>query len=647
MIIKSICLENFGKFHNKTLDFSEGMNIMYGENEAGKTTLHTFIKGMLFGLESRYVNGPDDNEYEKYIPWDDPTNYKGSMLIEADGVEYKIYRNFLKSEKSLKIIRMDSGRELSREEIEKLFYGFDESCYYNTISISQLGSITSKELEKVLKNYASNLGSTKTTEINLEEALSNLEKTKHRLMQEGNTQKKTEYEEDADAVLAEINQTEAEERMIINEMDDNREKIVRLKDKIRSLEELDSDQTQQQIKKNINSENRLQKMELIRLDLERLGKGHEQAEAHKEELEKELSEFGITNKQQVEEELEDTLVRSNISLLWLAIAVLALVATLGFAIYDYMNWGGWDFYENSSMIIKEIVSAGIFGVALLALIVMVFVNKSRKKKDIQILKDLKITVDKYEAAKHEAAYADQQMKIKQKELNSMAFEAEAEKERVEQLSDYNSQIAGIKEEIIELRDEKNKLQFSLEQKKESVIRLKDQLKKIDEKLTRIKETEEEISAVDDAKQTINQISEEVRRSFGIELNKRASIYMGNITNGKYENIDIDEELNIFVKANAGKMVPVDKLSKGTIEQMYMSLRLAAADIIFKDDSKPILLDDAFVMYDNKRMANTMRFMSKNLKQMLIFSCHTREKVMADKLHLDYKLIVVDEGKKQI
>ena len=72
----------------------------------------------------------------------------------------------------------------------------------------------------------------------------------------------------------------------------------------------------------------------------------------------------------------------------------------------------------------------------------------------------------------------------------------------------------------------------------------------------------------------------------------------------------------------------------------MALRLAAADIIFENDKKPILLDDAFVMYDNKRMGNTMQFMAENMDQVVIFSCHTREKVMADKLGIKYNLIVL-------
>lgn len=72
----------------------------------------------------------------------------------------------------------------------------------------------------------------------------------------------------------------------------------------------------------------------------------------------------------------------------------------------------------------------------------------------------------------------------------------------------------------------------------------------------------------------------------------------------------------------------------------MALRLAAADIIFEKDKKPILLDDAFVMYDNKRMGNTMKFMAESMEQVIIFSCHTREKVMADKLKIHHNFIKV-------
>ena len=151
MIIKELELINFGKFNNKTVRFEKGMNIIYGENEAGKTTLHTFIRGMLFGIEKQRGKASANDIYSKYEPWDDPTNYQGKMRIEQNGKNYRIERFFNKNNKRFAVIDEDEGRELTEEEIDKLLSGINEACYYNTISISQLGSATSKELEYILK----------------------------------------------------------------------------------------------------------------------------------------------------------------------------------------------------------------------------------------------------------------------------------------------------------------------------------------------------------------------------------------------------------------------------------------------------------------------------------------------------------------
>ena len=51
MRLLELHIDGFGKFHDRTISFNDGINIIYGKNEAGKSTLHTFIRGMLFGIE--------------------------------------------------------------------------------------------------------------------------------------------------------------------------------------------------------------------------------------------------------------------------------------------------------------------------------------------------------------------------------------------------------------------------------------------------------------------------------------------------------------------------------------------------------------------------------------------------------------------
>ena len=109
MIIKDIRLTNFGKFNHKMVTLEPGLNIVYGENEAGKTTLHTFIRGMLFGIEKQRGKASGKDLYTKYEPWENPANYHGMMRIESDGVTYRIERNFNKLNKSFKVINEDEG----------------------------------------------------------------------------------------------------------------------------------------------------------------------------------------------------------------------------------------------------------------------------------------------------------------------------------------------------------------------------------------------------------------------------------------------------------------------------------------------------------------------------------------------------------
>ena len=214
MIIKELELINFGKFNNKTVRFEEGMNIIYGENEAGKTTLHTFIRGMLFGIEKQRGKASANDIYSRFEPWDDPTNYQGKMRIEENGKNYRIERFFNKNNKRFAVIDEDEGRELTEEEIDSLLSGLNEACYYNTISISQLGSATSKELEYILKSYAANLGATKSMEIDIKEAFADLDKQRKKISTDNKIGQEQEVERSLKNAIEKLEISEDEQNKI-------------------------------------------------------------------------------------------------------------------------------------------------------------------------------------------------------------------------------------------------------------------------------------------------------------------------------------------------------------------------------------------------------------------------------------------------
>ena len=68
-------IENFGKLHKKRITFGEGINVICGANEAGKSTLQEFLTAMLFGLEPMRGRGKKEDIYRKYEPWNAASYY--------------------------------------------------------------------------------------------------------------------------------------------------------------------------------------------------------------------------------------------------------------------------------------------------------------------------------------------------------------------------------------------------------------------------------------------------------------------------------------------------------------------------------------------------------------------------------------------
>lgn len=95
-------ISGFGKFHDTAVSFEDGLNVIYGKNEAGKSTIHTFIRGMLFGIERQRGRAARNDIYSKYEPWENSGTYEGQLRLESDdGTIYRIERSFQKIRRNL------------------------------------------------------------------------------------------------------------------------------------------------------------------------------------------------------------------------------------------------------------------------------------------------------------------------------------------------------------------------------------------------------------------------------------------------------------------------------------------------------------------------------------------------------------------
>ena len=103
--------------------------------------------------------------------------------------------------------------------------------------------------------------------------------------------------------------------------------------------------------------------------------------------------------------------------------------------------------------------------------------------------------------------------------------------------------------------------------------------------------------------------EEVKQNISPKFTQNLSNSIQNISNGKYTNIKLNDVDGLTAEIETGEYLPVNRLSTGTIDQMYLSLRLSALDEISKE-KMPIILDEAFAYFDNERLKNILLYLSE-------------------------------------
>ncbi len=109
------------------------------------------------------------------------------------------------------------------------------------------------------------------------------------------------------------------------------------------------------------------------------------------------------------------------------------------------------------------------------------------------------------------------------------------------------------------------------------------------------------------------------------------------TNGKYAKVYYNDQNGLVTENEWGEMVPVYKLSIGTMDQMYLGFRMAIAD---KYNEAPFFIDEAFAFCDDARLKNILRTLSEiaQTRQIILFSCSQREKQLLESMQVEYNLI---------
>ena len=305
----------------------------------------------------------------------------------------------------------------------------------------------------------------------------------------------------------------------------------------------------------------------------------------------------------------------------------------------------------------------------LILIFIIEKNKNKKLKNKIKLENEKIQEElnsENEKINYEINLLDKQIELLQEEKNNQ--EKEIEKEQIEldnkiELNlekikldfknklDVNKYIEetennNINNLINKKQEEVNKSKMDLQaikiqeenisNKIEDMVNLKEEYDELEEQL---QELEKRNSAINLTKEILTKAYINMKNNITPKFTQNLSYNISKISEGKYTKVGINDDKGLIVENEFGEYIPAELLSVGTIDQLYLSLRLSMIDDMSKE-KMPIMLDEAFAYYDDERLENILKFLNDNMNehQVIIFTCTQREKRVLDKLNMEYNLV---------
>ena len=150
------------------------------------------------------------------------------------------------------------------------------------------------------------------------------------------------------------------------------------------------------------------------------------------------------------------------------------------------------------------------------------------------------------------------------------------------------------------------------------------LEQVEEELERRRR---EYQAISIAMETLQQANAQLQQRFSPQLNRAAGALLSRLTGGKYHALSLDKELEARASGEQD-VLPHSALylSKGTVDQIYLAVRLAVCDLCLPD--APLVLDEALAAFDDVRAKRALELLQElsAQRQILLFSCHHREKL---------------------
>lgn len=609
MKVEEIKINAFGTLKNKEINLSDKINIIHGKNESGKSTLLTYIKTAFYGI-SRNKNGKEISDYDKYKPWSGE-EFSGKIKYTLDnGEQFEIFRDFNKKNPKIynaKLEDVTNQFNIDKKEGSQFFFeqvGIDENIFTSTIMAEQQEVKLSEQRQNILIQKIANIAGTGNSNMSYNKAKDRLNKKQ----------------------LDEVG-TERTQGKPINILKNKIKNIEQILGKLNLYKENKSIIEQNKIKLKNKIQEQEQRKGLIKQISELNGKIIIETEKAnykrniKEEKESRIQEL-INEKNKLIQENKNNKTNNKLFIIIFFVLISLLIANIVIIKNKFIT------YTTLILVGAEIV---IYYLAK--------AQKEKRKKEV-IKNNTDLINTKIELLEKEKEVIEEEIKTEENELK-------AEKEHIK--NKYNIELYDIensKNDLEQITNEINEGKIKLntleiEEKGissqlEELITLQEEHENLSEQLKEIEQKNYEINL---AKEFLEKAYEKMKTNITPKFTENLSQTIKNITNDKYSKVNINDENGLIIEMQNGEYVSAEKLSIGTIDQLYLSLRMSMVEEISKE-KMPIILDEAFAYYDDERLENILKYLIErfNNHQLIIFTCTNREKEILNKLNYKFNNI---------
>ena len=633
MKINKLKINSYGKVKNKDIEFNDGLNIIYGNNEAGKSTILSFIINSFYGI-SKNKKGKLVSDYEKYKPWYGE-DFSGKIEYELDSnKKYEIYRDFNK--KNPKIFN-ENLEEISKEfGIDKktgndFFYEqtkVDEDLFVSTVGILQKEIELEKSNQNFLIQKLANLVGTGEDNVSYQRAINRI--NKRQLDEIGTNRSK---EKPINIVNNNIENLELEKNNLKNYQDKKYEiaeeenSLIKIQDELENqnnylreirllLENEKIENEKINLKENIQKDN-IEKINEFKNKLIE--------EKNKENKKIELNNLENKNNEKIKNKLNKKLILYFIILLVINLLIILLVNNN----FKYIFLLTVPMFLIISYFLKNRLNKKIKNNKKIEL------NNLENNLEIKTIENqielLEINNEKINnelnELKNNFNFKNnlELEKIKNKYKSILPEEEFLPKNNLNNLEKINYEIEKIQNELNQNKIELHKLKLD----RENIEPRLNELSKIEEDLELNRNNKEDLeklnTSMEITKNILEEAYEEMKNSVTPKFTNNLSQIISVITNNKYNKIKFNDENGIIVELENGDYVETNNLSIGTIEQLYLSLRISMIDEL-SEEKLPLFLDETFAYYDEERLRNVLMFLIKESRrrQVFIFTCSKRE-----------------------